>query len=85
MEELTGRKKILPRELFFAKIQHGGEIIDRGMVVFLPGSALRILSVVSLLLEKPLDEGAVDSLCQRVVAVLKKLIYSTDYWFRHRR
>ncbi|VIO96757.1 Uncharacterized protein BM_BM3931 [Brugia malayi] len=37
LEELTGREKILPRELFYANIRRDGELIDRGMAVFLPG------------------------------------------------
>ncbi|KAL3997849.1 tRNA modification GTPase TrmE [Acanthocheilonema viteae] len=37
IEELTGRKKIVPRQLFYTNIQRNGELIDRGMAVFLPG------------------------------------------------
>ncbi|VDM94102.1 unnamed protein product, partial [Onchocerca ochengi] len=35
--ELTGREKILPNQLFYANIRRNGELIDRGMAVFLSG------------------------------------------------
>lgn len=45
IEELTGRKKILPRQLFYANIQQGGELIDRGMAVFLPGPFFESINI----------------------------------------